>query len=415
MKRVTRFSDFTERIKESEDLPVTTGLTKEQIDFLNEYCSPRNAWSYDEKTGLVDIKGDFLADDQGLSDLCEINFGKVVGKFLISRNRLESLKGCPSEVNGLFSCTGNKNLKSLEHGPKYTEGYYCRDCALESLEGSPNIVKGKFDFSNNFIESLVGSPEKVGSFVGRLNSLEDLKGLPGVIEGNIDLSQNNIGSLAGCVQKIYGEFIMDNNNLISLEGGPKEIGESSKYSVYSNSDLKSLKGCPAEVGEFDASSCSLESLEGGPKIVNGDFRVGENKLNSLVGSPEVVRGKFICEYNDIKDLKGISLKLYGNLDLEGNPIESLEGFDYKNAGFVGPNNIWFDDDMDESEKSFLLQIHRYCDQAGANWEDGLMYLWDRMETEDRVRIYKRIKHLLSDEDVADYKALEKYFNIKNLL
>lgn len=44
-----------------------------------------------------------------------------------------------------------------------------------------------------------------------------------------------------------------------------------------------------------------------------------------------------------------------------------------------------------------------------------MYLFKGMEAEDRVRIYKRIKHLLSDEDVADYKALEKYFNIKNLL
>ena len=51
-----------------------------------------------------------------------------------------------------------------------------------------------------------------------------------------------------------------------------------------NNNLTSLEGCPKEVGDtFYCSSNKLTSLQYSPEIVNGRFYCGDNPLESLEG------------------------------------------------------------------------------------------------------------------------------------
>jgi hypothetical protein len=57
-------------------------------------------------------------------------------------------------------------------------------------------------------------------------------------------------------------------------------------------------------GTFDISSTGLESLEGCPKIVGGNFLCFANFLISLVGGPSKVGGNFVASNNSLKTLEG---------------------------------------------------------------------------------------------------------------
>jgi hypothetical protein len=186
------------------------------------------------------------------------------------------------------------------------------------------------------------------------------------------------------------------------------------YLIYLNSNLRSLSGCPEETADFDASSCDLQSLDGSPRIVNGYFNVSENKLTSLEGSPEEVIGLYNCSGNEIKDVVGISKFIDGTIDLEDNPIESLKGFNYEDPKFQLARTIWMTD-QDDMPKEFLKGIAKTCYAYKISWEQGIIKEWDKMTDGEKVRIYKQVKDLLSEEDFKYYSAMERYLNMKNLL
>lgn len=81
-------------------------------------------------------------------------------------------------------------------------------------------------------------------------------------------------------------------------------------------DLDSLEGSPEIVsGDFFCSNNELRSLKGAPKIVGGDFWcVNNDKLESLEGAPESVRGSFACSP---KLLYGENLYIIANALLNG--------------------------------------------------------------------------------------------------
>jgi len=151
-------------------------INKEQIKFLNKYT--RGTWTLNEKTGLVDIEGNFDCDDEKLTNFKGVKFGVVTGYFSCSDNSLTSLVGAPQEVGEGFYCSDN-NLTSLEGAPqKVGEGFYCSDNNLTSLEGAPQEVGGNFYCRYNKLTSLVGAPQKVGGhFNCERNMLTNLQGL----------------------------------------------------------------------------------------------------------------------------------------------------------------------------------------------------------------------------------------------
>ena len=92
------------------------------------------------------------------------------------------------------------------------------------------------------------------------------------VNGNVDLSMKKLTKLPLKFNKVSGSFYCNNNQLITLEGSPREIGV-----------------------HFHCSHNKLTSLEGGPKEVGRYFCCQYNQLTSLEGGPKKVCGNFYCD------------------------------------------------------------------------------------------------------------------------
>ena len=92
----------------------------------------------------------------------------------------------------------NSNLRSLSGCPEETRDFDASSCDLQSIDGSPRIVNGYFNVSENKLTSLEGSPEEVlGLYNCSANEIKDVVGISKHIEGTIDLEDNPIESLKG--------------------------------------------------------------------------------------------------------------------------------------------------------------------------------------------------------------------------
>jgi hypothetical protein len=122
-------------------------LNDAQIEWLNAYTA--GIWNLNQKTGLVDIAGNFSCRHQGLTDFKGIKFGTITGYFSCRNNQLTSLEGSPVSVDGDFVCTHNQ-LTSLEGAPESVGGgFYCRYNQLTSLMGAPKSVGRYLYFAGN--------------------------------------------------------------------------------------------------------------------------------------------------------------------------------------------------------------------------------------------------------------------------
>lgn len=79
-----------------------------------------------------------------------VTFGKVSGDFVCSRKMLETLVGSPKKVGERYYCSGNL-LTSLLGAPEHvgTDFYCVGNNQLTSLEGLPETLKGVFFVSWN--------------------------------------------------------------------------------------------------------------------------------------------------------------------------------------------------------------------------------------------------------------------------
>ena len=167
-------------------------------------------------------------------------------------------------------------------------------------------------FSNTFKSPDTTEVEKrqeelLNSYIESIRYKTKLHDGTWMIEDTIYLSGKHLKTLKGLnVSKVIGNVYVHNNELTSLEGGPKDV--SGDYLCYYN-QLTSLKGAPIIVdGDFTCSANKLTSLEGGPVNVGGHFMCIQNKLTSLEGCPKKVGRDFDC-YSNLKkfteeDIKG---------------------------------------------------------------------------------------------------------------
>lgn len=191
MKHVKTFSLFEAR----------KVLTKAQVEFLNRYT--QGIWKQNPETGLVDIKGSFVCNGEGLTDLSGVRFGNVSKTFKCYSNKLQTLEGGPQTVGENYICSSNK---------------------LQSLKGAPLVVGEYFDCAANELETLEGAPQKVGrGFDCHKNNLRSLEGAPPTVGREFFCSDNNLTSLEGAPQTVGMDFDCRKNNLRSLEGAPQEV------------------------------------------------------------------------------------------------------------------------------------------------------------------------------------------------
>jgi hypothetical protein len=122
---------------------------------------------------------------------------------------ITTLKGAPKKVGGMFKIV-SWHLESLEYLPKIGKGFVCDANNLKSLKGCPKHIKGDFRVMSQYITDLEHGPDKVdGNYTcSNCGSLKSLKGCPKHIKGNFNCSWNrNLTTLEGCPEKVDGDFI----------------------------------------------------------------------------------------------------------------------------------------------------------------------------------------------------------------
>ena len=120
------------------------------------------------------------------------------------------------------------------------------------------------------------------------------------VNGNVNLELKDLTELPDHIQfgVVRGNFVCTDNNLASLRGVPRVVGQGFYCDI---NKLTSLEGAPEKVGEkFDCNYNQLSSLEGGPKEVGESFYCTRNKLTSLIGAPKKVGGDFYCSNNKVR-------------------------------------------------------------------------------------------------------------------
>ena len=188
----------------------------------------------------------------------------------------------------------NKVLKVLPDGYMLMCDVNLNNRGLEKLpDFSRLVVGGNFNCQYNELETLKGAPREVGElFICQYNQLTSLEGASSKVGGTFVCSFNNLTSLKGAPREVGGDFYCQCNQLKTLEGAPKEVKRS--FNCYGN-QLTTLRGAPSIVGGgFYCFDNQLISLEGSPSIVGGDFVCYDNPLKSYKGKPDKIGGKFVA-------------------------------------------------------------------------------------------------------------------------
>lgn len=96
-----------------------------------------------------------------------VTFSFINGDVNLSTNNLESLEGLPKDYIYGYLDVSNNPLRSLEHCPKIIrESFDVSDCHLENLIGGPIEVGGDYMLNNNELKTLEGlSKEIKGSLI----------------------------------------------------------------------------------------------------------------------------------------------------------------------------------------------------------------------------------------------------------
>lgn len=133
------------------------------------------------------------------------------------------------------------------------------------------------------------------------------------------------------------EFFILKGNIKKL---PIQFGISSGYAFScAKSKLNTLEGCPYKVmGNFVCVESELTSLKGCPKYVGKDFRCYNNKLISLNYCPEIIYENFICNNNNLICLKGGPRIVYRHYICRDNKLESFNGLPFIIGRFLSIEN-----------------------------------------------------------------------------
>ena len=116
------------------------------------------------------------------------------------------------------------------------------------------------------------------------------------IHGSFDVRNLQLKNLKNCPDYVEGEFDCGWNDIETLEGGPKYVGN---FTGDNCTNLKSFKGCPEEIrGDFwmRNSTIHMESTEFFPQKIGGKINLEIRKHDGLgIINPEMVKQIFTID------------------------------------------------------------------------------------------------------------------------
>lgn len=298
----------------------------------------------------------FLSNENIYSLPDYIQFNRVEDDFVISVNKLTTLRGCPKYVGERMLCHKN-NLTNLDYAPLECNQFHCDENPI------PPDILAKFIYTHDYriyytktieVEKELAklrlmneaftrdSTNKLGTVgVGKMPLIKKWleqsviqkytinDDLTIDVFGDVYLRNRYIGDknngefpLYIKFGKIQGDFVCSENQLTSLRGCPDIV-----YGDFDcrKNKLTSLKGCPTfSGGDFDCRNNELKSLEYSPQKNIQSFHCEDNKLISLKGCPQIINGNFCCHNNELKSLEYCP-KEVKDFDCENNELIS---FDY---------------------------------------------------------------------------------------
>lgn len=202
---------------------------------------------------------------------------------------------------------------------------------IKDLSNGPEEVGGKFFCANcNELESLEGGPKRVGELLlYELNSLKSLKYGPTYAKKILIHKCVELSSLNGCPEKISSVFeCIGCPNLKSLKGIPK----CEKINI-DMCGIETLEGCPDEVQEFNIWKCNnVKSFKGGPKKTRMFKCFKSDVLKTLEGAPEKTIYMYCDHCANLESLKGAPKEVQYFSCEKAPKLTSLEGL---------PEDLWW--------------------------------------------------------------------------
>jgi hypothetical protein len=176
-------------------------------------------------------------------------------------------------------------------------------------------------------------------------------------DGDLDFNYMGLVSLKEIpirFRKVKGNFSCVDNELISLQYAPLEVGGDFLCPL---NKLTSLQYAPSKVGSFNCSFNKLTNLQYAPLEISGDFFCTSNLIKSLEGVPSVIYGHFFCSSNRLISLQYAPSKVGRDFNCSENYLISLQyaplevGEDFncsenyllsKGCSSVIKDKFWFD-------------------------------------------------------------------------
>jgi hypothetical protein len=215
-------------------------------------------------------------------------------------------------------------------------------------------VEGSVQLSNkNFQKLPLRFNIVTKDFLCDQNQLTSLEGVPKEVGENFWCSENRLTSLEGGPIKVGGYYACHTNRLKTLDGIAKEIGMGLNCSV---NDLTSLKGCPKKIRVLLCQYNKLTSLENGPEKIDINLNIQANGLTSLKGCPKEIGGNFNCSDNQLTSLEGGPIKVGYHFDCSENELITLEG---------APKEVGRDFNCRDNAKKFTEEdVRKVCNVKG---------------------------------------------------
>lgn len=140
----------------------------------------------------------------------------------------------------------------------------------------------------------------------------------------------------------------------------------------SYNELTTLEGCPREVGNnFNCEHNNLVTLKGGPEFVDGYYKCSSNKLESLKYSPVRIERSLFCEGNNIKTLEGFPMIIKWSLNLRNNPISIIDE-SIKVGATIYLENTNIDEDIQKMSNLWKRLVFEHGVEYDIYDKDGLL-------------------------------------------
>ena len=200
------------------------------------------------------------------------------------------------------------------------------------------------------------------------------------VHESIELYSMEINSLKTLnISIVDGRFDCSHNNLTSLEGCPKEIGE---MFICNFNSLTSLNGCAKKIGQsFYCNKNKLTSLVGGPEYVGYNYDCSNNLLTSLDGVAEYIGGSLVTAFNPTRFSKDeLNIAMKRTVELNPNEINS-----YKKAIKTYKDTT---SDLQRKNKTLQFESNKYVMTIGV--------------------LYSRFKDKTLHGDQTQFRVIEKH-------